>query len=509
MNDHKVRILFKLEPNAQVISDENLINEILDKSIQVDGTNNKKFFAKIVNKSNQRIYVNAIIIDGIQFDTKTNNLKAHWVNEWVPSGTLERNSKLIKSELNKIINVVNENPYSYRHEYGYEKDTTISEWFTFFEFENNLNYLIGAVTTEKQFTQINSIKIKEKIVVSLISQCDSVYLDPGDELTSEKFIFLTSKDLELIKREFAQEIKNEIGKEVKDINLNGVNCAYYFQGNIVNQDYIVKTLDNIHNYKFNALQIDAGYSKWGDWLEVKENFPEGFETITKNIANKGLMPGIWISPIIAQLDSELFKNHPDWFIDTENGKTTSLKVTKFDNLVNLFPVAILDITKDEVIEYLKDVFNKLCLQGFKIFKIDFIYPFCFYNKFEKNITRVQAVTNLFRIIKETISDDSIIITALSPLSLNVKYSDVVRVGGDTAQPYFNSIPPLKYLINNYFIKKNILSYVNRNFFNNVIWKADPDCTLMNKKYLIKKKLLNQYDEVTKESTIKWIGDRIF
>ena len=54
----------------------------------------------------------------------------------------------------------------------------------------------------------------------------------------------------------------------------------------------------------------------GDWDIVnKKKLPGGLEGLAKKINDLGLMFGLWVEPEMINVDSELYRKHPDWAID--------------------------------------------------------------------------------------------------------------------------------------------------------------------------------------------------
>ena len=82
----------------------------------------------------------------------------------------------------------------------------------------------------------------------------------------------------------------------------------------------------------------------GDWDIVnKKKLPGGLEGLSKKVNDLGLMFGLWVEPEMINVDSELYRKHPDWAID----------VPGMDHSEGRFQ-RILDLCNPEVVDYMID-----------------------------------------------------------------------------------------------------------------------------------------------------------
>ncbi|MBQ1468201.1 MAG: alpha-galactosidase [Solobacterium sp.] len=115
-------------------------------------------------------------------------------------------------------------------------------------------------------------------------------------------------------------------------------------------------------------QIDDGWEPYiGDWLEPdKKKFPSGMKAICDEIHEAGYKAGLWLAPFVAERNSQLVKDHPDWLYLHE-GKP-------WLNGSNWSGFYSLDIDNPEVIQYLEDVFRRVFEDwGIDMVKLDFLY----------------------------------------------------------------------------------------------------------------------------------------
>ena len=173
--------------------------------------------------------------------------------------------------------------------------------------------------------------------------------------------------------------------------------SYYWHGNKIDEDLINSELDALEllpeHLNLDYFQIDAGYTKYfGDCLDYKERFPNGFEPIINRIKSLGYKPAIWISPFAINPATKLHDYHPDWFLKgTDHGHFDGRLSSPFDTILDSFDLEVLDPTNPEVLEYVKKVLVHFKALGFELFKTDFTYPVSLSNNYSKPVTRAQAI----------------------------------------------------------------------------------------------------------------------
>lgn len=58
----------------------------------------------------------------------------------------------------------------------------------------------------------------------------------------------------------------------------------------------------------------SGKAGLGDWVADEERFPHGLQAISKACHERGLQFGLWVEPEMVNVDSELYRAHPEWVI---------------------------------------------------------------------------------------------------------------------------------------------------------------------------------------------------
>jgi alpha-galactosidase len=201
---------------------------------------------------------------------------------------------------------------------------------------------------------------------------------------------------------------------------------YKYQQNI-SAKTLHKEIESIsEENKPDLFQIDDGYQKHiGDWLEFKEDLSNELKPISKKIASKGMMPGIWLAPFVVEPKSNIFKNHPNWLIKNAKGKP--IKVG-YNGIWKSWYYG-LDIFNKDVQNYLMKVFHILKNEyDFKFFKVDFLFAACVNPP--KGTSRAQAMTFGMELLKRATNDCELLSCGV-PLAPTFGHCAISRIGPDT------------------------------------------------------------------------------
>lgn len=93
-------------------------------------------------------------------------------------------------------------------------------------------------------------------------------------------------------------------------------------------------------------------SSLGDWYINKRKLPSGIDGIAKKVNDLGLMFGLWVEPEMVSPDSDLYRAHPDWAVQTD-------VYTASQGRNQL----LLDLTRDDVVEYLTNTMTDVFRYG--------------------------------------------------------------------------------------------------------------------------------------------------
>lgn len=93
---------------------------------------------------------------------------------------------------------------------------------------------------------------------------------------------------------------------------------------------------------------DDDHSGLGDWFVNTKKLPSGIDGLAKKINDIGLKFGLWFEPEMINADTDLYREHPDWCVRVQERKPME---SRFQ--------LVLDLTKDEVCEYVIDRVNAI------------------------------------------------------------------------------------------------------------------------------------------------------
>jgi alpha-galactosidase len=93
------------------------------------------------------------------------------------------------------------------------------------------------------------------------------------------------------------------------------------------------------------------YAGLGDWTVDSKVYPEGLSPLISHVNSLGMEFGIWFEPEMVNPDSDLYRQHPDWVLSSENNEQL-----RFRNQL------VLDLTRSEVTDYLFSVIDDLLKQ---------------------------------------------------------------------------------------------------------------------------------------------------
>lgn len=87
----------------------------------------------------------------------------------------------------------------------------------------------------------------------------------------------------------------------------------------------------------------------GDWFVTNHNkLPEGIEGLARKIEKMGMLFGLWFEPEMVNMDSDLYRKHPDWILSDPESKPSPSR--------NQY---ILDFTRKEVTDYIYEMMEKV------------------------------------------------------------------------------------------------------------------------------------------------------
>ncbi|MDD9178080.1 MULTISPECIES: glycoside hydrolase family 36 protein [Aliivibrio] len=242
-------------------------------------------------------------------------------------------------------------------------------------------------------------------------------------------------------------------------------CSWYAYYADVTEQNVLDNLEVMSDEQAELewVLLDDGYQAFmGDWLTPSNKFPNGIESLLAAIKSKGKKPAIWIAPFIAQPESEIFKNHPDWFVRHENGELLKAEDITYGGW-RCTPWYILDTSKQAVQIHLTEVIRTMREEwGVELFKLDANYWGSLKGaRVQSGITGIEA----YRLGMQAIingAGEALILGCNAPMWPSLGLVDAMRVSDDVERKAerFEQIAKETFY---------------RSWQHRKLWQIDPDC----------------------------------
>lgn len=245
-------------------------------------------------------------------------------------------------------------------------------------------------------------------------------------------------------------------------------CSWHSYGPDVTKEIIFRNMAAIQEkgLPLKNIQIDDGFQTYmGDWFDSSSKFGVGIEKIIEDIKSEGFVPAIWLAPFIAEKNSVLFQEHPDYFVKDEKGEPLSSDRDSFGGWRNP-PWYCLDGTNPNALKFLYEVFKKYTDWGVKYFKLDANVwgAFPFGRRCDPTKTRVEAYRMAMEVILSAVGD-GFVLGCNAPMWPSIGVIHGNRVSCDVIRNWHEV---------SHVARETLV----RNWQNNKLWINDPDCLLL-------------------------------
>jgi alpha-galactosidase len=246
-------------------------------------------------------------------------------------------------------------------------------------------------------------------------------------------------------------------------------CSWYCFGPRVTARQVLDNLDVIaqHVPPLRYVQIDDGYqAAMGDWLTTGKAFGGDVRGVLKEIAARGFRPAIWVAPFVAEANSQVFKEHPDWFVKDADGQPLRSDRVTFGGWRH-GPWYALDGTHPEAQKHLEQVFRTMRQEwGCTYFKLDANFwgalPDGRFH--DPKATRVEAYRRGMQAILRG-TGDAFVLGCNHPIWPSFGLLHGSRSSGDVKRSWAN-------------FARLAGENLHRNWQNRRLWWNDPDCVLL-------------------------------
>jgi alpha-galactosidase len=351
---------------------------------------------------------------------------------------------------------------------------------------DRVGLLLGAVAVHEAFTSLDLELSRDPIQVRLWCHGDDVVVAPGRTFTTDwayaEFIAIDQADplgsyIRLAGRAGGARVAGE-----SPDGLTGW-CSWYRHYRNIDEETIERNLSWLAEHRqslpLDVFLVDDGYEqKVGDWYPPWPGFPGGPARLAAKARDRGLTPGLWIAPFVAEASSRLAKEHPDWILRSAVGRPRSIGL-----LGSNTPFA-LDATHPAVLDHLSGLVETAVGEwGFGALKLDFLYAAALQGKrSDPSRTRAQAFREALSRLRAAAGEECWILGCGCPLGAAIGLVDSMRISPDVAphwHPHYRGV----HLI----MQHETTVPAARNSLRNAInlaplqgrwWVNDPDCVIL-------------------------------
>lgn len=277
-------------------------------------------------------------------------------------------------------------------------------------------FLFASLAEDTGFTRI--ILNTGDNTVTFKKDCHHRFLGPNERYTALDVIFPEGDEKEVFDLWFDAMGVKALPAEPKVGYTSWYNC---YQD--ISEAQILRDLEGMKTLpvKPHIFQIDDGFEPFvGDWLEVnEEKFPNGLEPIIQKILDEGYQAGIWLAPFVAERESKVYRERPEWFQYREGQR-----VFTGSNWSGHFA---LDPYNPEVRDYIRRSVERFKAMGVTLFKLDFLYAACMTSRPDKSRGEIMAEAMDF--LREVCGDCQILGCGV-PLASAFGRVEYCRIGPD-------------------------------------------------------------------------------
>jgi alpha-galactosidase len=299
---------------------------------------------------------------------------------------------------------------------------------------------------------------------------EGLALESGESWTLEDLVFLTGDSRGDVFQSLSQAICfNHPPRLVRPVATGW--CSWYCYRMDVTDQIIRDNLDAFRKKapELRYIQLDDGYQPFfGDWFDPNPAYGDVRQTIA-DIRAKGFEPAIWVAPFIAQKDSRVLREHPNWFVKNAAGEPLDSSTVSFGGWRHP-PWYVLDGTNPEVQQHFENIFRTMREQwGVNYFKLDANYWGAIQNgrHHQVNASRIEAYRQGMAAVLRGCGDDTIILGCNAPIWPSFGLVTAMRTSGDIRRTWKS-------------FKSLAQQNLSRCWQNGTLWDCDPDCVVLAK-----------------------------
>ena len=312
-------------------------------------------------------------------------------------------------------------------------------------------------------------------VIELVVDCEGLLLAPGDSWPLEDVWLGAGQDRDTLLAALSVQLA-EVHPRLETpwapagkVAPTGW-CSWYWFGPSVSEQDVVDNLRAIERRGSppTFVQIDDGFqAAMGDWLIPGERFPNGVASLCHSIREEGFEPAIWLAPFIAERDSRLATEHPEWLVKGANGTPLLSSDVSFGGW-RRGPWYLLDGTHPGAQQYIEDVARIIRREwGCAYFKLDALTWGALHGgvRHDPGATRVEAYRRGMVALLRGAGPDSFILGCNAPMWGSLGLVHGMRVSNDIARTWRR-------------MKQVAEECFWRGWQHGRLWVNDPDCVVL-------------------------------
>ena len=201
---------------------------------------------------------------------------------------------------------------------------------------------------------------KTRVASGINPQGFSWHLEPGESLEAPEAVMTYSRagrnGMSQNMHRFVREhvVRTSWKKKERPILLNSWEASYFD----FNESKLLKLAEAAKNVGIELFVLDDGWfgkrnddtSSLGDWRENPKKLPGGLSGLAKKINAMGLQFGIWVEPEMVNVDSDLYRAHPEWVMEVPGKAQSEGRNQRILDLCN-------PLVQQYVIDEMKRVFS--------------------------------------------------------------------------------------------------------------------------------------------------------
>jgi len=312
--------------------------------------------------------------------------------------------------------------------------------------ENGNFFKVGILSWEI-FRPVISVNNQKKIIIN--AQGENKPVKPGETINFEKIVVETGNDWQDMLYAYGKQIAKTNNISLPKIPQYKGWATYDYYGGKFTEQEVKLNIDQLKssNIEANIIQIDGGWwAERGDYLNSRSNIAGGMKGLAKMINDNGYIAGIHIDGFRAEITSEVFKNHPDWFLKNQKNEHIIADYLKNGKIVKR---VYFDYSHPAVRDYIQNITKTMRVDwGYQYFKIDFTW-FGLNNRIFKSvkndtITEIMAFDNSMTSMERTRAGlkamgegigSAYYLGCSSVFGSNIGIVDGLRTGGDISPVY--------------------------------------------------------------------------